>query len=72
MRTWKLSAMAEAYSRSGSDMKSQAAPPTIRRAATYIGFRTQRYGPTATKFRGESQYPGVPRPTTAKAPTAQR
>jgi len=29
--------------------------------------RTQRYGPTATNRRGESQSPGVPRPTVANA-----
>src|SRR5512135_619688 len=46
-----------------------------------MGLRTHRYGPTATKRRGASHGPGVPRPTMAKnqrqekyraAPTAMK
>ena len=37
-----------------------------------MGLRTQRYGPTATKRRGASHGPGVPRPTVAKSDRHQK
>jgi hypothetical protein len=38
----------------------------------YIGLRTQRYGPAATKRRGGSHGPGVPLPTIANAHRHQK